>query len=134
MIAEIALFVILAAGFAVATWKVWRGESHLDRDNAPAFWPFSVELWRGAGRALPALGLGTLLVIGAGILSELVGDEDWIMAAGAAGLLVMLCVGFPVMYLNLPKWAVPPPWRDDPPIYPRRRAQGAADQRRRDRG
>ena len=38
------------------------------------------------------------------------------------------------MYLNRPSCLVPPIWRDDPPIYPRRRAPGPAHQRRRDRG
>ena len=126
MILEVLIWVVLLLGFVYATVKLWRGESEFDRDQPAAWWPFSVELWRGAGRAMPSLGLGTLLLIGGGIVGA--------MAVGLLGLLVMLLVGFPVMYLNRPKVVVPPPWRDDPPIYPRRRAQGAADQRRRDRG
>ena len=138
MILSILIWAILFLGFIYATAKVWRGESEFDRDNPPPFWPFSVELWRGAGRALPVLGFGTLILIGAGITSDLVGAKDpsydAVMAVGLAGLLLIVLVGFPIMYLNRPKLLVPPPWRDDPPIYPRRRAQGAADQRRRDRG
>jgi hypothetical protein len=138
MIVSIAIWVVLFFGFIFATVKLWRGESEFDRDNPPSFWPFSVELWRGAGRAMPVLGLGTLLLIGGGIAGDLVGaDSDsygWAMGVGLLGLAVMLFVGFPIMYLNRPKLLVPPPWRDDPPIYPRRRAQGPADQRRRDRG
>jgi hypothetical protein len=138
VILSILIWAILFLGFIYATAKVWRGESEFDRDNPPAFWPFSVELWRGAGRALPALGLGTLLLIGGGIAGDLAGkDSDYYglaMSVGLVGLAVIVLVGFPIMYLNRPKLLVPPPWRDDPPIYPRRRAQGAADQRRRDRG
>jgi hypothetical protein len=126
MILEVLIWVVLLVGFVYATVKVWRGESEFDRDQPVAWWPFSVELWRGTGRAMPTLGLGTLLLIGGGIVGA--------MAVGFLGLLVMLFVGFPIMYFNRPKLFVPPPWRDDPPIYPRRRAQGAADQRRRDRG
>jgi hypothetical protein len=56
-----------------------------------------------------------------------------VMAIGTVGLLLTILVGFPIMYLNRPKLFVPPIWRDDPPIYPRRRAQGSSDERRRDR-
>jgi hypothetical protein len=137
MILSIAIWVVLFFGFIFATVKVWRGESEFDRDDPASFWPFSVELWRGAGRAIPALGLGTLLLIGAGIVSDLVGEGskyyDLVMVIGCLGLAVMFFVGFPIMYLNRPKVFVPPPWRDDPPIYPRRRAPGPPDQRRRDR-
>jgi len=138
MVLSIAIFAVLVLGYFYVVFKVWRGESEFDRDNPPPFWPFSVELWRGAGRALPVLGLGTLILIGAGITSDLVGAKDpsydAVMAVGLIGLLLIVLVGFPIMYLNRPKVLVPPIWRDDPPIYPRRRAQGASDQRRRDRG
>jgi hypothetical protein len=136
MVLSIAIFVVLLLGYFYVVFKVWRGESEFDRDNPPAFWPFSVELWRGAGRALPVLGLGALILIGAGITSDLVGRDapgyDAVMAVGLAGLLLIVLVGFPIMYFNRPKLLVPPIWRDDPPIYPRRRAQSAADERRRD--
>ena len=128
MALSIAIFAVLVVGYFYVVFKVWRGESEFDR-----------ELWRGAGRALPVLGLGTLILIGAGITSDLVGGAkdpsyDAVMAVGLAGLLLIVLVGFPIMYLNRPKLLVPPIWRDDPPIYPRRRAQSAPDQRRRDRG
>lgn len=137
MILSIAIWVVLFFGFIFATVKVWRGESEFDRDDPASFWPFSVELWRGTGRAFPVLGLGGLILIGAGIVSDLVGKDspryDLVMAIGTVGLLLTIFVGFPIMYLNRPKLFVPPIWRDDPPIYPRRRAQGSADERRRDR-
>jgi hypothetical protein len=137
MVLSLLIYAVIVVGYFFVVLKVWRGESEFDRDNPAPLWPFSVELWRGAGRAMPALGLGTLILIGAGITSDLVGEKspsyDYVMAIGCVGLLVMFLVGFPIMYLNRPKLFVPPPWRDDPPIYPRRRAQSAADQRRRDR-
>jgi hypothetical protein len=137
MVLTIAFFALLVLGYLYAVVKVWRGESEFDRDHAPPFWPFSVALWRGAGRALPALGLGTLILIGAGIASDLVAEGspgyDAVMAVGGLGLLVMFLVGFPIMYFNRPKLFVPPQWRDDPPIYPRSRAPGSPHQRRRDR-
>ena len=138
MVITIAFYALLVFGYFYAVGKIWRGESEFDGDDPPAFWPFSVELWRGAGRAMPVLGLGGLILIGAGIVSDLVGKDspsyDLVMAIGTVGLLLTILVGFPIMYLNRPKLFVPPIWRDDPPIYPRRRAQGPADQRRRDRG
>jgi hypothetical protein len=118
MMFEIAFFFLLLGGFGYATYKVWRGESEFDKANPPAFWPFSAALWRGTGRAMPALGLGTLIVIGSGITSELVGTDspayDWVMAFGAVGLIGLFAVAFPIMYLNRPRRLIPPPWRDDP--------------------
>ena len=137
MVITIAFYALLVFGYFYAVGKIWRGESEFDGDDPPAFWPFSDELWRGTGRAFPVLGLGGLILIGAGIVSDLVGKDspsyDLVMAIGTVGLLLTIFVGFPIMYLNRPKLFVPPIWRDDPPIYPRRRAQGSADERRRDR-
>ena len=97
---------------------MWRGDSEFDGDNPPAFWPFSAALWRGAGRAMPVLGLAALIIIGSGITSELVGEEsaayDWVMGFGALGLLLMFAIGFPIMYLSRPRRLIPPRWRDDP--------------------
>ena len=136
MVITIAFYALLVFGYFYAVGKIWRGESEFDGDDPPAFWPFSVELWRGAGRAMPVLGLGGLILIGAGIVSDLVGKDspgyDLVMAIGTVGLLLTIFVGFPIMYLSRPELLVPPIWREDPPIYPRRRAQGSADERRRD--
>ena len=119
MIFEIAVFFLLLGGFGYATYLVWRGESKFEKDNPPPFWPFSAALWRGTGRAMPALGLATLLVIGSGITAKLIGGEksgayNWVMAFGVLGLLVMFGVAFPIMYFNRPRRFIPPPWRDDP--------------------
>jgi len=118
MVITIAFYALLVWGYLYAVGKVWRGESEFDGEHPPAFWPFSLALWRGAGRALPVLGLGTLILIGAGIVSDLVGSDsgvyDLVMAVGFLGLLITVCVGFPIMYYNRPKRLVPPPWRGDP--------------------
>ena len=86
MVITIAFYALLVFGYFYAVGKIWRGESEFDGDDPPAFWPFSVELWRGAGRAMPVLGLGGLILIGAGIVSDLVGKDspsyDLVMAIG----------------------------------------------------
>jgi hypothetical protein len=114
----IAFFLFLVVGYLYAVAKVWRGESEFDRDSPPAFWPFSVPLWRGVGRALPIQGLSVLLIIGAGIASDLVGSGssgyDAVMAVGLLGVLGNLLVAVPIICFNRPKLLVPPPWRDDP--------------------
>jgi hypothetical protein len=118
MIFTIALFVILVCGYFYAVGKVWRGESEFDRDNPAAFWPFSVPLWRGGGRALPVQGASTLVLLGAGITSDLIGTDsryyDLVMTIGVLGILGTFFLAFPIMYYNRPKLLVPPMWRDDP--------------------
>lgn len=118
MVITIAFYLLLVFGYFYAVGKVWRGESEFDGDTPPSFWPFSEALWRGAGRALPVLGASVLVLIGAGIASDLVGTDskyyDTAMAIGVVGLLVMFLVAFPIMYFNRPKRLVPPIWRDDP--------------------
>ena len=118
MVATIAFYALLVFGYFYAVGKVWRGESEFDGENPPAFWPFSLALWRGAGRALPVQGLCILVIIGAGITSDPIGTDspsyDAVMAIGFLGLLGTVFVAFPIMYYNRPKLLVPPPWRDDP--------------------
>jgi hypothetical protein len=118
MVLTVAFYALLVFGYFYAVGKVWRGESEFDGDDPPAFWPFSKALWRGAGRALPVLGASVLVLIGAGITSDLVGTDskyyDTVMAIGVLGLLVMFVIAFPIMYFNRPKLLVPPIWRDDP--------------------
>jgi hypothetical protein len=118
MVLTIAFYLVLVGGYCFVVAKVWRGESEFDGGDRPAFWPFSTALWRGAGRAIPILGASVLLLIGAGIASDLIGADskydDAAMSIGLLGLLGTVCLGFPVMYFNRPKLLVPPPWRDDP--------------------
>ena len=130
MIVTIAFFALLVFGYCYAVGKVWRGESKFDRDNPASFWPFSVALWRGGGRALPVLGASTLVLLGAGITSDLIGTDsryyDAVMATGFLGLLGTVFLAFPIMYFNRPKLLVPPVWRDEPgAVEEWRRARGA---------
>ena len=118
MVITIAFYALLVFGYFYAVGKVWRGESQFDRDSPAAFWPFSVELWRGGGSALPVQGACSLSLIGAGITSDLIGSDspyyDAVMAIGLLGVLGTFFLAFPIMYYNRPKLLVPPPWRDDP--------------------
>ncbi|MEO8690568.1 MAG: hypothetical protein ABI611_20410 [Solirubrobacteraceae bacterium] len=118
MVITIAFYLLLVFGYFYAVGKVWRGESEFDRDTPASFWPFSVALWRGAGRALPVQGASVLLLIGAGVTSDLIGTRsryyDAVMAIGLLGLLAGIFVALPIMYFNRPKPLVPPIWRDDP--------------------
>jgi hypothetical protein len=129
MILTLAFFALLVFGYCFAVAKVWRGESEFDGDDPPAWWPFSLPLWRGTGRALPVQGLSVLVLIGAGIVSDLVGsdsrDYDLVMAIGCVGLLGIFCLAFPITYYNRPKWLVPPVWRDDPGAVEEWRAERA---------
>ena len=82
MVITIAFYALLVFGYFYAVGKIWRGESEFDGDDPPAFWPFSDELWRGTGRAFPVLGLSALILIGAGIVSDLVGKDSQGRAMG----------------------------------------------------
>lgn len=118
MVLTVAFYALLVFGYFFAVGKVWRGESEFDGDDPPAFWPFSDELWRGTGRAFPVLGLSVLILIGAGIVSDLVGKDspsyDLVMTIGVLGVLGTILVAFPIMYLSRPRFLIPPVWRDDP--------------------
>ena len=115
---SIGLFVLVVAGYFYAVGKVWRGESRLDLDTPAPWWPFSMPLWRGAARALPVQGASILLLLGAGITSDLIGSDsryyDLVMSIGVLGLIGTIFLAFPITYYNRPKFLVPPIWRDDP--------------------
>ena len=129
MIITIAFYALLVFGYFYAVGKIWRGESEFDGDDPPAFWPFSDELWRGTGRAFPVLGLSALILIGAGIVSDLVGKDspsyDLVMTIGVLGLLGTILVGFPIMYFSRPRFLIPPIWREDPSTVEEWRAKRA---------
>ncbi len=131
MIITIAFYALLVFGYFYAVGKIWRGESEFDGDDPPAFWPFSDELWRGTGRAFPVLGVSALILIGAGIVSDLVGKDspsyDLVMTIGVLGLLGTIIVAFPIMYFNRPRFLIPPPWRDDPSTVDEWRAKRARE-------
>ena len=129
MVITIAFYALLVFGYFYAVGKIWRGESEFDGDDPPAFWPFSDELWRGTGRAFPVLGLSALILIGAGIVSDLVGKDspsyELVMTIGVLGLLGTIIVAFPIMYFNRPRFLIPPVWRDDPSTVDEWRAKRA---------
>jgi hypothetical protein len=129
---SIGLFAIVVVGYFYAVGKVWRGESRLDLDEPAPWWPFSLPLWRGGARALPVQGASILLLLGAGITSDLIGSDsryyDLVMSIGLLGLIGTIFLAFPIMYYNRPKLLVPPIWRDDPGAVAEWRA--AREQRR----
>ena len=129
LVITIAFYALLVFGYFYAVGKIWRGESEFDGDDPPAFWPFSAELWRGTGRAFPVLGLSALILIGAGIVSDLVGKDspsyDLVMTIGVLGLLGTIAVAFPIMYLSRPRFLIPLVWRDDPSTVDEWRAKRA---------
>jgi hypothetical protein len=114
----IAFYAGLASGHLYAVAKVWRGESRLELDSPAPWWPFSLPLWRGSARAMPVLGASGLILIGAGIVSDLIGSDsryyDLVMTIGVVGLLGTILLGLPITYFNRPKRLVPPIWRDHP--------------------
>ena len=115
--------------YAVAIKRVWQGTSEYDASDPPAWWPFSLPLWRGSARAMPVLGVSGLILIGAGIVSDLVGEGsryyDLVMTIGVLGLLGTILVGFPIMYFSRPRALIPPSWRDDPSTVEEWRAKRA---------
>jgi hypothetical protein len=129
MVLTIAFYALLVFGYLYAVGKVWRGESELDLDDPAPWWPFSLPLWRGSARAMPVLGLSGLILIGAGIVSDLVGKDspsyDLVMTIGLLGLLGTIVVGFPIMYFNRPRFLIPPVWRDGPSTVEEWRANRA---------
>lgn len=128
LILTVAFFALMVVGYFYVVGKVWRGESHLDGSRPPEFWPFSLPLWRGVGRALPIQGMSVLLLIGGGVAGDVVGKQsqayDVVMGIGALGLLGLFLLAFPITYFNRPRFLVPPHQRGDP---------GAVEEWRRER-
>jgi hypothetical protein len=112
-------FVCLLAGcYVYLVAKVWRGESQLDPSSPPAFWPFSIALWRGVSRAFVIQGLCVILLIGGGVGGDVVGEDsagyNWVMGVGLVGLLGLFLLAFPITFFNRPKFLVPPHQREEP--------------------
>jgi hypothetical protein len=99
---ELVIIVAVAALFAVAVPKVWRGTSELNFEQP----------------SLPALAVSPLLVFIGGFASGAAGEDsssyDVWMSIGVLGLLCMLFLVVPIVWLNRPRFLVPPPQRDDP--------------------
>src|SRR3954453_18390597 len=129
MVLTVVFFGLLAAGYAYAVGRVWRGHSELDGAPPPAWWPFSPPLWRGVARAFPVQGACALVLIGGGIAADLAGRDssgyDVGMAVGLVGLLGIVLLALPIALYNRPRFLVPPHQRDEP---------GALAEWRRERG
>ena len=131
----VAFVVFLAGGYFFVVGKVWRGESQFDPTSPPAFWPFSVALWRGVGRAFVIQGLAVLLLIGGGVAGDIVGEDsssyDWVMGIGLIGVLCLFFLAFPITFFNRPKFLVPPHQRDEPGALEEWRIERGRNERRR---
>ena len=118
MVLTVVFFGLLVAGYLYAVGRVWRGRSELDGSAPPAWWPFSVPLWRGAARAFPVQGASALVLIGGGIAADLAGRDsagyDVAMTIALAGLLGIVLLALPITFYNRPRFLVPPHQRDEP--------------------
>jgi len=131
----VAFLVVLAGGYFFVVGKVWRGESQFDPTSPPAFWPFSVTLWRGVGRAFVIQGLAVLLLIGGGVAGDIVGEDseayDWVMGVGVIGVLSLFFLAFPITFFNRPKFLVPPHQRGERGALAEWRVERERNKRRR---
>ena len=118
MVLTVAIFAVLVAGYLFAIGRVWQGRSQQDPASPPAWWPFSLPLWRGVARAFPVQGGCVLLLIGGGIAADLAGKEssgyDVWMTIGLVGLLGIVVLALPITFFNRPRFLVPPHHRDEP--------------------
>jgi hypothetical protein len=129
MVLTVAFFVALVAGYCFVIARIWQGRSQYDPSRPPAFWPFSLPLWRGVARAFPIQGACVLILLGGGIAGVLIGEDgrgyDIAMGIGFAGVLGLFVLAFPITFFNRPRFLVPPHQRDEP---------GALAEWRRERG
>ena len=70
------IFAGLVGLYLLAIKRVWEGRSEYDPSDPPAWWPFSLPLWRGVARAFPVQGACAILVIGGGIGADLAGKDS----------------------------------------------------------
>ena len=129
MVLTVAFFVALVAGYCLVIARIWQGRSQYDPSSPPAFWPFSLPLWRGVARAFPIQGACVLILLGGGIAGDLIGEDgrgyDVAMGIGFAGVLGLFLLALPITFFNRPRFLVPPHQRDEP---------GALAEWRRERG
>ena len=130
-----AFVVLLATCYIVIAAKVWRGESEIDPNSPPAFWPFSDALWRGVGRAFVIQGLCVLVLIAGGVAGDVVGEDsgayNWVMGFASLGLFGLFFLAFPITFLNRPKFLVPPHQRNERSAVEEWRIERERNKRRR---
>jgi len=117
MVITIVVFVAILILFGLAITRIWQGRSELDMSSPPAWWPFTVALWRGVARAFPVQAACVILLIGGGIAGDLIKDSpghDIAMSIGLVGLLGIFLLALPITFFNRPRFAVPPHQRDEP--------------------
>lgn len=110
------ILVLLFLGFiyvAVAA-KVWRGESAINGDAPPQWWPFSTAVWRGVARSYVATGPCILVMFGGALVAEVSSAEDLGMGISALGLLGVPLIQLPIIFFNRPRSLVPPHQRAEP--------------------
>src|ERR1700709_8715 len=100
MVFSIIVFAGILGLYLVAIKRVWHGRSEIDSSHPPAWWPFSLPLWRGVARAFPIQGACVILLIGGGIGADLAGKDssgyDIGMSVGLVGLLGLFLFAFPI--------------------------------------
>lgn len=101
------------AYFAVGR-KAWRGETAFDGTVPPAWWPFSLPVWRGVGRSFVAVVPFLLVMFIGGLIAEFSSAEDLGLSIAALGLLGVPFIQAPIVFFNRPRWLVPPHQRDEP--------------------
>lgn len=134
-VVTVAFVVLLATCYIVIAAKVWRGESEIDPNSPPPFWPFSAALWRGVGRAFVILGLSVVVLIAGGVSGDVVGEDsaayDRAMGFGSLGVFGLFFLAFPIMFFNRPKFLVPPHQRDERSALAEWRLERERNKRRR---
>src|ERR1700709_1527121 len=118
MVFSIIVFAGILGLYLVAIKRVWQGRSEIDSSNPPAWWPFSLPVWRGVARAFPIQGACVILLIGGGIGADLAGKDSSGSPIGRtialAALLGILLLALPITFFNRPRFLVPPHQRDEP--------------------
>ncbi len=122
---------VLSVAFAVGSLivlvyevpRLW-GHRGTRYDTPMPYWRHSEAAWRGWVRGMPAGCVGAFLIGVAGTVGALGGHFEaeeptlanggWLVLAAALGAVPAVLVSLSALYLNVPKWAVPPHLRDQP--------------------
>ena len=129
MVFSLVIFAGLVGLYVLAIKRVWEGRSEYGPSDPPAWWPFSLPLWRGVARAFPVQGACAILLIGGGIGADLAGKDSsgYVvgMSIGLAGLLGVFLLALPITFYNRPRFLVPPHQRGEPGAFAEWRGERA---------